>query len=81
MDKFYYCFNCEQTCETEHCPICGEVTHMCSDDECIECGRPLGECICTKEDLICPYCGSHFCSIDEIRGLLYCGSCGRYENE
>lgn len=76
----YYCFDCEMPCDTRECPNCFKEAHLVADNECKECGRPYGECICNGV-FVCDYCGSDNIIYDEVRERSYCLECKRYIGE
>lgn len=52
MSRYFYCDNCETTVYETICPNCFlPAREVDINYDCIECGRPYGECVCTKENV------------------------------
>ena len=68
-NQLYWCENCGTSVESPICPFCLCDCRELEDDQCPECGRYFGECICNEEvedededesedsDYICQRCG------------------------
>ena len=78
-NQLYWCENCGTSVESPICPFCLCDCRELEDDQCPECGRYFGECICNEEvedededepedsDYICQRCGRDIrnCTCDE----------------
>ena len=78
-NQLYWCENCGTSVESPICPLCLCDCRELEDDQCPECGRYFGECICNEEvedededepednDYICQRCGRDVrnCTCDE----------------
>lgn len=78
-NQLYWCENCGTSVESPICPFCLCDCRELEDDQCPECGRYFGECICNEEvededkdepednDYICQRCGRDVrnCTCDE----------------
>lgn len=78
-NQLYWCENCGTSVESPICPSCLCDCRELEDDQCPECGRYFGECICNEEvedededkpednDYICQRCGRDVrnCTCDE----------------
>ena len=48
-NQLYWCENCGTSVESPICPFCLCDCRELEDDQCPECGRYFGECICNEE--------------------------------
>lgn len=78
-NQLYWCENCGTSVESPICSLCLCDCRELEDDQCPECGRYFGECICNEEvedededepednDYICQRCGRDVrnCTCDE----------------
>lgn len=58
--KYYFCDSCNIPSDTSICPNCFmPARELNPEEECIECGNPLGECTCANErdEYRCSRCG------------------------
>ena len=52
MAKYYFCDSCNIPSDTSICPNCFmPARELNPEEECIECGMPLGECTCANEQI------------------------------
>lgn len=87
--NIYFCDYCNETIFDPHlnrddgcnyCPNCFNAVRKLTENDCIECGKPLGSCVCVKDNY-CTHCGSENMSFDDIRGEFYCHDCKKYNSE